>query len=417
MNHLPDFPVQVPTGAAIQTAIDEAAKAGGGRVVVPATTIPCGSLRLRSHVELHFEKGAVLLGGTKPEDYASFPKDVCAIAPEGSYKVFLYAYDEEDIAITGEGTIDGQGPSFFDKPYDPPFGQFWPKPPIERPRMVQFIRCKGVRLEGATFKDSPCWTMLIRQCENVFVDGITVTADQRMINNDGIDFDGCRHVRVTRSHFHTGDDCIILRAMREADNDEKILSEDFEATDCVLESACQTIRIGCPSDDEIRDARFRNIRAKGRNGIFFDYPVRYLRPSDEGFVDVHGLTFEHYDCEATESALQIVVEPGVKVRSIRDIVFRDFRVRSARSLRFVGNAFSPIHNVLLENVQAHVDAEPWLLGAETDGLRCRNVEWTTPTDHGTIADEVLATPPGSSAPLVRSNTQSWETKKQTKANE
>ena len=72
--------------------------------------------------------------------------------------------------------------------------------------MVQFVRCRRVRLEGATFKDSPMWTMFIRLCEDVVADGITVVGDQRMINNDGIDFDACRRVRVGNSFFKTGDD-------------------------------------------------------------------------------------------------------------------------------------------------------------------------------------------------------------------
>ena len=161
---------------------------------------PVGTLRLRSHVELHLEKGAVLLGSTKRDDYDDFPRDVCSVSPESSYRALIQAWDAEDIAITGKGTIDGQGPAFYDR--KPPRGH-WPKPKF-RPLMVQFVRCRRVRLEGVTFKDSPMWTMFIRLCEDVVADGITVVGDQRMINNDGIDFDACRRVRVGNSFFKTG---------------------------------------------------------------------------------------------------------------------------------------------------------------------------------------------------------------------
>lgn len=151
-------------------------------------------------MELHLEKGAVLLGSTKRDDYDDFPRDVCSVSPESSYRALIQAWDAEDIAITGKGTIDGQGPAFYDR--KPPRGH-WPKPKF-RPLMVQFVRCRRVRLEGATFKDSPMWTMFICLCEDMVADGITVVGDQRMINNDGIDFDACRRVRVGNSFFKTG---------------------------------------------------------------------------------------------------------------------------------------------------------------------------------------------------------------------
>ena len=247
-------------GVDFQKLIDEAAAKGGGRVVVPAGVHETKSLRLRSHVELHLEKGAVLRGSVRHEDYFDFPAEVCAVRPESSGLVLIYAWDEEDIAITGEGTVDGRGPEFFPgRNESPSFRGHWPKPVLPRPREVQFVRCRDVRLQGVTFKDSAGWTMLIRLCENVFVDGIRIDNDQRVINSDGIDFDACRHVRVGNSTFRTGDDCLILRAMREKLGDVAVC-EDVVVSNCVLDSACQTIRIGCPSDDTIRNAVFRNIR-------------------------------------------------------------------------------------------------------------------------------------------------------------
>ena len=107
-----DFRVAGPDGAAIQRAVDRAAAAGGGRVVVPAGDYPSGSLRLYSHVELHLEAGARIVGSARADDYLDFPAEVCDLAPERSRKVFFYAWDATDIAITGEGMIDGQRPKF-----------------------------------------------------------------------------------------------------------------------------------------------------------------------------------------------------------------------------------------------------------------------------------------------------------------
>lgn len=391
-------------GAAIQKAIDAAAAEGGGRVVVLPGTHQSGSLRLRSHVELHLKKDAVILGGKRVEYYTDFPREVCSVSPENSYKVFLQAWDAEDIAITGEGMIDGQGPAFYDR--KPPNGH-WPKPKIQRPLMVQFVRCRGVRLEDVTFKDSPMWTMFIRLCEDIKVDGITVIGDQRMINNDGIDFDGCRHVRVGNSRFKTGDDCLILRAMRE-EPEEKIVCEDVVVSNCVLNSTCQTIRMGCSSDDVIRNALFKDIKGSGWNGIFFDYPVRYLRPYDEGYMDISNIVFDGYEGTHTGSAIQIVAGPGVKIRGVRDVTFRNINVKSAKPLRFVGNADSVLTSVTLENVIAEVENEKRFEAVATEPLIIRNCVFNGEK----IPDEKLVTPRGERKPLIRQAGVSWETAKQ-----
>ena len=346
------------TGAAIQRAIDRVAAAGGGRVIVPAGVYPSGSIRLRSHVDLHLEKDAVVRGGTKSEDYASFPEEVCAIKPENSTKVFLYAWDESDFAITGEGRFDGQGLAFFDTSSLKMGGRFFAKPPIERPRMVQLIRCRDFRFEGVTFWNSPCWTMLIRQCENILFDGIRVMADLRIINSDGVDFETCRHVRVRNCTFRTGDDCFAIRAIRDDGSDEPAVTEDVLVEDCTLCSACQTIRMGCPSDDEIRDVTFRNIRATGNNGINFDYPARYLHPGNDGFMNIHDITFENFSGTFLARALRICTESGVKIRGVRDITFRNLNVTSAFPTQFKGNVYSKLERIRFDNVTVNDERQP-----------------------------------------------------------
>ena len=395
-------------GAAIQKAIDEVAAAGGGRVTVPAGVYDSGSIRLRSGVELHLEKGAILRGGTRSEDYFEFPDSVCKVKPENSARVFIYAWDVENIAITGEGLIDGRGKEFFDR--FQPRGRFWPKPACPRPRMVQFVRCRNVRLEGVTFEDSPGWTMLIRLCEDVLVNRIFVNADQRIINSDGIDFDGCRRVKVTNSRFQTGDDCLILRAMREPGSDEGIVCEDVEVSDCDLDSTCQVIRMGCPSDDIIRHVRFRNIRARGNNGINFDYPVRYLRPTDEGFMDISDIVFENFSGDFMGTAIRMVTAPGVKLRQVADITFRNCKVRSMYPLDFTGNFDSPIKNVTLENCKVDVPGGAPYVAVATEPLRFRSCKFNGKD----VPDDDLVTPRPARQPLVRAKGVSWESDKKAK---
>lgn len=103
----------------------------------------------------------------------------------------------------------------------------------------------------------------------------------QFVNCDGIDFDGCSHVRVSDSHFKTGDDCLIVRAMRKS-ADQHVVCEDVIVSDCELNSRCQTVHLGSPSDDVIRNVLFKNIKAVGSNGIFADYPTRYLNSDETG---------------------------------------------------------------------------------------------------------------------------------------
>ena len=406
-----DVTVSGKTGADIQKAIDRAAATGGGRVTVPAGEYAVASIRLRGKVDLHLEKGAWLKGSTKSGDYADFPDEICSIHPEKSKKVLVYAYDCDDIAITGEGVIDGQGPAFFDRSSTNAW-HCWPKPPVQRPRMVQFVRCKGVRLQGVTFKDSPCWTMLIRLCEDITVDGITIDGEQRMINNDGIDFDGCRKVRVGNSKFKTCDDCIVLRAMREKGCPDRIVCEDIVVSNCTLNSWCQTVRLGCPSDDTIRNAHFKDIVATGNNGIFADFPARYLRADDEGYMDISDIVFENYTGELRGSALQIVSEKGVKIRNADGLVFRNFNVKSARPLRFIGNKGHEIKGVRLENFVAEVGGK----GAPVEVAGCNGLVYANVTVNGKRqADGPVASAPGSDAPLKRQKSVSRESGAEKKA--
>lgn len=399
------YTVEGNTSSDIQAKIDKAFSQGGGKVLVPEGTYDVGSIQLRSNVELHLEKGALLLGADYSEAYDSFPEEICAIQPELSSKVLVYAYDAENIAITGEGVIDGNGPKFFDT--SDPEAIFYPKPPVERPRMVQFVNCDGVRLEGTTFKDSPCWTMLIRFCRNIEVKGITITADQRMINNDGIDFDGCSHVRVSDSHFKTGDDCLIVRAMRES-ADQHVVCEDVIVSDCELNSRCQTVRLGSPSDDVIRNVLFKNIKAVGNNGIFADYPTRYLNSDDEGYIDISDIVFDNYSGTFEGSAVQIVSQPGVKIRRADAFVFRNFDVKSDQPIRFIGNAGHEIGSVLLENFKAEVQ-EP---GEPCEVKGCNGLEFKGVTLNGTAyPDGLVKSEPGDDSELVRGPSVSWEQRK------
>ena len=387
-----DITVADKSGSAIQRAIDEAAKAGGGRISLEPGTYPCATIWLRSNIELHIPAGAKLLGSSTPEDYEDFVDPRLPVAPEKSRKALLACRDGENVAVTGDGEIDGQGPLFYDRNVPP--GAFFAKPDKPRTRMVQFFRCRNVRFEGVTFRDSPGWTCWLVDCEDVHVHRIRIDGCQQMINNDGIDIDSCRRVTVSDSFFRTGDDCLILRAIRR-NPDEQSLCEHVVVTNCVLDSRCQAVRIGCPSDDTIRHCLFSNIACHTRNGIFCENPVRYLRKDCTGYLSVSDIRFEHWDLECSDTPLRINVEGGISLRGVERLEFRDFRFRSREPIYLTGNATTPLRDIVLCDFSGVVAKETPIVASCVERLRLKDFEVTSG--------------PGEVAKLERKPSRSWET--------
>ena len=342
------------TGAAIQKAIDAAGAAGGGRVVLDKAVYPSGTIYLKSRVELHIPDGAVILGNDTPDGYDDVDDPRIGIRPEKSTKVFIACLDAEDVSITGSGVIDGQGVKFYD------VGTFrdgfFAKPPHPRTRMVEFFNCRNVRFEDVTFKDSPGWTCWMRCCENVTAERVKIHGDQRMINNDGFHIDCCRHTRIRNCDVKSGDDCVIMRAMR-GPGDKEYLCEDMVVEDCTLDSACQCIRLTCPSDGTIRNGFFRNLKMRGRNGVLSGHPARYLRAGDSGSCRMEDILISDCDIDVWNSAILFNVEKGIVLRAFGNVTFRNIGVKCSGPLQFLGTADTPLRNIRLENVSGVIGAE------------------------------------------------------------
>jgi polygalacturonase len=222
---------------AIAAALEAAAKAGGGRVVVPAGVWLTGAVHLQSRTELHVAKGATL----------KFLQDPAAYLPavltrhEGveliNYSPFIYALEQHDIALTGEGVLDGQADA------DHWWSWIRRKPPgvvddrkrltemaearvpvaqrvfgagtTIRPMFIQPYRCRNVLIEGLTIIGSPMWEVHPVECENVIVRKLNIHSHGP--NNDGCDPESCRDVLIEGCVFDTGDDCIAIKSGRNAD--------------------------------------------------------------------------------------------------------------------------------------------------------------------------------------------------------
>lgn len=333
---------------ALQQAINEVSANGGGRVSVECCINNAHTIYLKSNVELHIAHNAVITGSADHRDYDDFnPPELCGIKPEKYNHTLIAAVNAGNIAITGSGTLAIPGVKFYDESTFN--GRFFAKPATPRPRILHLVDCSDVLLSDTLYKDAPCWTIWLSGCNRVTLKGLRVEGDQRMINNDGIDIDGCRDVTVSDCRVKTCDDCLILRAMP---RDKEVVCENVVFTNCLLSSACQGIRIGCPSDDIIRNCRFSNmvLDCPG-NGINIDNPVRYLKEGCNGKLDLSNITFAHMTINSGWLPIRLGVDDGVKLRSIRNLVFDDIIMQSSYPCDFHGSAETTPENITLRNIK------------------------------------------------------------------
>jgi polygalacturonase len=297
-----DFPIAeygaVADGAtdctgAIAKAVEACHAAGGGRVVVPAGEFHTGPIHLRSNVNLHVSEGATLLFSTDPADYLP----VVFTRWEGvecmNYSPLIYAFEQENVAVTGKGTLDGQADNehwwpwkgrenFGYKQGDP--NQLEPRlkmfqmaedgvPPEQRimgdggylrPSFIEPYRCRNVLIEGVTIKRSPFWEIHPTLCENVTVRGVTVISHGP--NNDGCDPESCKDVLIEDCLFDTGDDCIALKSGRNADGRRvNVPVENVVVRNCVMKDGHGGVVIGSEISGGARNVFAENCKMDSPN--------------------------------------------------------------------------------------------------------------------------------------------------------
>jgi polygalacturonase len=230
----------------LQRAIEACARAGGGTVRFPAGTYLTGTLVLKSRVALQLESGAVLLGST---DLKDFPPHTPAFRSytDVNYveRSLLYAEKSEQISILGQGVIDGQGGA---KVFQAGHGQDGYK---RRPFLIRMIECRNVTLREVTLRNSPMWVQHYLACDDVLLDGLTVESVVNA-NNDGIDIDCCRRVRIANCRIRSGDDAIVLKSTAPR------ACEQVVVTNCVLSSDCNAFKCGTESTGGFRDIAVSN---------------------------------------------------------------------------------------------------------------------------------------------------------------
>ena len=375
--------------AALQSAIDECSAKGGGRVVLSDGVFLSGAFQLKSGVELRLEKGARLLASP---DIADFPewKDAKHViggnCPRGRNASFIFADECENIAITGEGVIDGNGETHVRRKTDPNWTgwEFERIRPMNKtlPRVVFLAGCRNVRLEGISLVNGPAgWGFWINDCDSVKVSGLTIRSDVRYPNNDGLHVNCSRDVDISDCDIECGDDALIIRANSRSLKENKPC-ERVHVRDCRVRSWASGIRVAWRCDGVIRDCSFRRIKMRDTvNGIDIVMP-RVLDPYDYGreATQIENILFEDIEMDGLYAhPLDVKVEGNpetTRVDFVRNITLRRVKATGLELPNIIGRKDAPIRDFLFEDCSFRKVSDEVLPGWERHG--CANIGRTRP---------------------------------------
>jgi polygalacturonase len=272
---------------AIAKAIDLCSKAGGGRVVVPEGEFLTGAIHLKSNVNLNVSKGATLKFSTDAKKYP-----IVFTRWEGmecmNFSAFIYAFEQTNVAITGEGTLDGQAnnDNWWNWAGSKNFGwkdgmpsaraartklykmmedgvpikdRVFPEGSYLRPNFIQPYRCKNVLVDGVKIVNSPMWEIHPILSENVTVRNVWISSHGP--NNDGCDPESCKDVLIENCHFDTGDDCIAIKSGRNEDGRRvAVPTENVIIRGCEMKDGHGGVTVGSEISGGVRNVFAENCR-------------------------------------------------------------------------------------------------------------------------------------------------------------
>jgi polygalacturonase len=357
--------------AAIQKTIDDCARAGGGRVILPGGRYLSGTIHLKSHIELYLSAGAVLLGSGDREDYNAddiFAENRAFATENVTATHLIVAYGREDVAITGPGAIDGNAGQFFGPLPQGAISTYRFKNadfPIKawRPgQMVFFCRCRNVRVCDVALINSPYWTLFLLGCEDVRIRGLKIENPPATRNGDGIDIDCCRNVTISDCIIRSGDDSITLRANNRLLGEEGWPCENVVVSNCILSSPCNAIRVGV-GDGLIRRCSFSNI-VVAESSRAVNFVSRYGSHGKHGAA-IEQIYFSDFVIDACMPLSLHIGPSAIPPAGIRDIGFSRFHITASAGSNLIGLEQAPLERIRLSDFD-------WCIRGGTDN--CELVE-------------------------------------------
>lgn len=367
---------------AIRRAIEACYAAGGGRVVVPEGKWLTGKVHLKSRVNLHAVEGAELIFSDDPADYLPAVHTTWEGMECYNYSPLIYAYECENVAITGKGKlvcIQDFWRGWMDRPeahmqaLKALYEMAVRNVPVEerrmeqgdghlRPQFIQFNRCRNVLIEDVTIRNSPFWTVHPVLCENVIIRGIDVYC--RGHNTDGVDPEFCKNVLIEHCRFDQGDDPIVIKAGRNHDA-WRIgkSSENIVIRHCTVILGHNLLAIGSEMSGGVRNVYLHDCEYRPDDGFVRSCVLIKTNHRRGGFVeniyveDVEfGGTMEakallEIDTDVLYQWRDLVPTYERRLTRIENIRLKNVAVDKAQyGLWIRGEAEVPVRGVCLENV-------------------------------------------------------------------
>lgn len=288
---------------AINAAIDACTKAGGGMVYLRPGIYRVGTVVLKSNVTLYLEAGCTILGSLDLSDYTDMPSPIAQVAGpplkgDANRKHVIFAMDADNVTLAGPGKIDGQGQQFWEPSGRAPLAlqdqwaevtaHAWKKKEIGRASpMLEFVRCRWLRIEDVRIENAAGWTLRPYNCDNVYIDGIAIKNPNFGSNTDGLDITGCQNVFVSNCSIDTGDDAICLKSECMYGEPEARLGRNIVVTNCTLTTCCNGFKLGTATWGGFENITFSNSVIYNNPGEFKDRVISgiALEVVDGGWID------------------------------------------------------------------------------------------------------------------------------------
>lgn len=367
---------------AFRKAIKACHDAGGGRVVVPAGTYSTGAIHLLSNVNLHISKGAVLLFSRDPKKYLPQVYTRFEAVELMNYSPLIYAYEQENIAVTGEGELNGNADAdnwwywkgkwgHAGKNYEARENSQKPandrlklmaetnvsvdkrvfgEGDYLRPSFVQPYKCKNVLIEGVTIKDSPMWIIHPVLSENVTIRKVKVISHGP--NNDGCDPESCKNVLIEDCLFDTGDDCIAIKSGRDHDGRRvNVPSENIIVRNCTMKDGHGGVVIGSEISGNVRNVFAENCTMSSPN---LDRALRLKSNSRRGGIIENVYMRNVTVGDLAEAVLHVDMfyfkETGEYLPSVRNIQMKNVTSKNSPYAVYINSDEAyPVENILIED--------------------------------------------------------------------
>lgn len=340
--------------AAIQNAIDACSLTGGTVMTEEGKRYLIHTIVLKSGVKLELSKGTVLEASGRIDDYQ------CTLDEHGRESSMerytgrpvhaaVYAMGEHDIAVTGEGCIEGRSELFVsERTRYISTGE-----PYPRPTLIYTENCENVTFMGITLQNAPFWTLHTAGCRSVLIDSVKILNRLDMANSDGIDPDHCKDVVIRNCVIQSADDCICMK--NTADNHSYGACEGILIENCELTSTSAAVKIGTEGVDSFRNILVRNCRIRKSNrGLV-------IQIRDGGSVS--DVRFEHIEIETRRfqdgwwgrgepiMVSSVARQEGMEAGTIQNVVFHDIRCTSENGICIYSSRPGKIRDLLFEEVE------------------------------------------------------------------